>query len=633
MKYGFLKVAAVSPELKVADVKFNVANLKEEISNYAAKGVELLVFPELCICGSSCGDLFFQSFFLKECKQALKELAAFTAGISTLIFVGLPFDYQGKLYNCAAAILNGEVLAIIPKTNITERESRYFSAADVNVYQVINVSNDYDTYFSCSKVIVDESHGVCVGCEIGEDMFADVPPSVEYLNAGAQVIVNISAMEECIGTAEYIENTIKTFSARKHCGYVLANAGVGETTSGRVYSGRNYVAENGKILAKTQPFSGNAAIIELDVGFLAFEKRKHEKTSLVNEDVIPIYRSFVGDKGLAIRKFSKTPFIPAESEQAERFELILSMQSQALAKRIKHTCATTAVIGVSGGLDSTLALLVVSRAFELLKKDKKDVLAITMPGFGTTGKTYNNALKMIDEIGATTRAIKITDSVLQHFKDIGHDPAKTDVTYENAQARMRTLILMDVANQTNGLVIGTGDLSEIALGWCTYNGDHMSMYSVNSSIPKTLVKGLVRYEASRLGGALSAVLSDVLRTDISPELLPPEQSGAIAQKTEDLVGPYELHDFYLYYIIRRGCCPKKIFALAKYVFGESYGDITLHKWLKNFYKRFFTQQFKRSCAPDGVKIGSVSLEPTEGWKMPSDACVSLWLEEVEKILQ
>ena len=631
MKYGFLKVAAVSPDLKVADVKFNVANLKEEIAKYSAQGVEVLVFPELCLCGASCEDLFFQSFFIKECKKALKELVEFTRGISTLIFVGLPFEYNGKLYNCAAVLLNGDLVAIIPKTNLNAKEARYFVPADEEVEDIVNI-DEYDPYFTCHRVIKDAVHDVCIGCEIGEDVFADMSPAVRYANAGAQVIVNLSASEELIGKAAMVENTIKAFSARKHCAYVMASAGAGETTSGCVYSGRNYIAENGKILQKTAPFSNNAAMIEIDVGFLAFEKRKKDKTSYADQDSASIYRLFVGEKDLAIRKYKKTPFIPEVSEQAERFELILSMQAQALAKRIKHSYSKTAVIGVSGGLDSTLALLVISRAFEILKKDKKDIVAITMPGFGTTGKTYNNALKMIEGVGCTTREINISESVLQHFKDIGHDKNQADVTYENAQARMRTLILMDVANQTNGLVVGTGDLSEIALGWCTYNGDHMSMYSVNSSIPKTLVKALVSYEANRLGSKLKSVLESVLGTEISPELLPPEQSGEIAQKTEDLVGPYELHDFYLYHIIRRGCCPKKVFALAKYVFGESYDEKTLHKWLKNFYKRFFVQQFKRSCAPDGVKIGSVGLSSKDEWKMPSDACASLWLEEVEKLL-
>lgn len=632
MKYGFLKVAAVSPIVKVADIQFNTEKIKDEIAKYAADGVELLVFPELSLCGASCGDLFFQPFFVRECKRALKELAAFTKGISTLVFVGFPFDYEGKLYNCAAAILNGEVISIIPKTNLTAKETRYFAAANDDSRDVVDLGDGYEPYFNCKHVFTDKEHGVCIGCEIGEDMFADVPHSLDYVNAGAQVIVNLSASEELIGKAEYIESTIKAFSARKHCGYVLANAGAGETTSGCVYSGRNYIAENGKILQKTQPFSGVAAMIELDVGFLAFEKRKNNKTFYPNQAIVPVYCSFVSENELSIRQFSSAPFIPNESEQSVRFEQILRMQTQALAKRLQHTFAKTAVIGVSGGLDSTLALLVISRAFELLGKDKKDILAITMPGFGTTGKTYQNALKMIDEIGASTRTISITDSVLQHFKDIGHDVNQTDTTYENAQARMRTLILMDVANQTNGLVIGTGDLSEIALGWCTYNGDHMSMYSINSSIPKTLVKKLVCYEANRLGGELQTVLSDVLGTDISPELLPPEKSGEIAQKTEDLVGPYELHDFYLYHIIRRGCCPQKTFALAKYVFSEKYDGQTLYKWLKNFYKRFFTQQFKRSCAPDGVKIGSVGLSAGDEWKMPSDACVALWLETLKKIV-
>ncbi len=631
MKYGFVKVAAATPELKVADVKFNVANIKEEISQNYAKGVEVLVFPQLSLCGASCADLFFQPLLIKSCKQSLKEIADFTKGLSMLTFVGLPFAYEGKLYNCAAAICNGEILAIIHKINLNAEEVRYFAPANEEIHDKISLCDDYDTYFTCNRVFKDEEHDVVVGCELGEDLQADMPPATRYVNAGAQIIVNLCATVELVSFAKRLETALKAYSEKKNCAYVLANAGVGETTGGCVYAGRNYVVENGAILEKTQPFSSQTAIAEVDVGFLRHEKSKKDKTDAFNESILPVFCSFVGEKGFALRKISKTPFIPVEQERAQRFELILSMQAQALAKRLKHAYAQTAVLGISGGSDSTLALLVVSRAFDILKKDKKEILAITMPGFGTTGKTYNNALKFIQCIGATMRCINITDSVLQHFKDIGHNSNQTDVTYENAQARMRTLILMDIANQTNGLVIGTGDLSEIALGWCTYNGDHMSMYAVNSSIPKTLVKSLIAYEAERLNGELHAVLSDILGTEISPELLPPDKAGEIAQKTEDLVGPYELHDFYLYHILRRGACPKKVFALAKYVFGESYDDATLHKWLKNFYKRFFTQQFKRACAPDGVKIGSVSLSNND-WKMPSDACVSLWMEEVEKLL-
>ena len=642
MKYGFVKVAAVSPKLKVADVKFNTKAIKEEIAKYQKENVEILVFPELSLCGYTCNDLFFQSLLQEECMEGLRSLTEFSKGIPMLIFVGLPVVYEGKLYNCAAAICDGQVLGVIPKKNLPNYgeycETRYFTpgidAEDLDF--LLPLWEDQHAVFG-SKLIfrVGENENVKVGCEICEDLWVANPPSNYLAAAGATIIVNLSASSEMVGKAEYRRTIIKTQTGKNICAYVYANPCTTESTTDGVFSGHNIIAEYGTILSEVKPFEGGAAVAEVDVEFLANErkkrnKRNNERSTKFNEiDTV----DFLNDSELSLRKVSKTPFIPEPQNNEETCEMVLSIQAHALATRMAHVGAKTAVIGVSGGLDSTLALLATVRAVDILKKDRKDVVAITMPGFGTTGKTYQNALKLMEYLGVTVREIPIADSVTQHFKDIGHDPSVTDVTYENAQARMRTLILMDVANQTGGLVIGTGDLSELALGWCTYSGDHISMYSVNSSVPKTLVKHLVAYLAEKSEPNVAEVLRSIAGTDISPELLPPDKKGNIAQKTEDLVGPYALHDFYLYHIIRRACSPSTVFALAKYAFAGEYDDATLLKWLKNFYKRFFAQQFKRSCMPDGVKVGSVTLSPRTDWRMPSDAAPAIWIQEVDRLME
>lgn len=637
MKYGFVKVAAVSPKLKVADVKFNTLKIEEEIARQTKEGTEILVFPELCLCGYTCGDLFLQPLLSEACRRALKELSLFTRGISMLIFVGLPMDYMGKLYNCAAALCNGRVLGIVPKTHIPNYsefyERRYFSPAPNGNISDYRLWEEECTTFGPKQIFVDEKNPeVKVACEICEDLWVGMPPSVYAASAGATIIVNLSASDETIGKADYRRMLVKSQSGRNVCAYIYADAGTGESTTDMVFAGHNLIAENASVLSESLPFSKGRATAEIDASFLAAERRKLTTFTGTEtpSDFIVTKAGFCGDGELTLRKVSKTPFVPQENIQlGERAELILSIQAQGLARRLSHTGAKTAVIGISGGLDSSLALLVSARAFEILGRDKKNIVAVTMPGFGTTGKTFDNSLKLIECTGASGRTINISESVLKHFEDIGHDRKALDVTYENAQARMRTMILMDIANKTGGLVVGTGDLSELALGWCTYNGDHMSMYAVNSSVPKTLVKHLVRYEGMRKGGELQKVLEAILATEISPELLPPDKEGKIAQKTEDIIGPYELHDFYLYHAIRLGETPKKVYYLAKYAFGKAYDEKTLLKWLKNFYRRFFSQQFKRSCIPDGVKIGSVTLSPRGDWRMPSDASAELWLEELE----
>ena len=645
MKYGFVKVAAASPQLKVADVKFNTLKIEEEIARQTKAGTEILVFPELSLCGYTCGDLFLQPLLIESCRAALKEITDFTKGISMLVFVGLPVKNAGKLYNCAAAVCDGKVLGIVPKTHIPNYsefyELRHFASAPMENSRVCLWDEDsaettgaYAAFGTALLFTDKKSPEIKVACEICEDLWVGDPPSTRHAAAGATIVVNLSASDETIGKADYRRLLVKSQSGKNICAYVYADAGVGESTTEMVFSGHNLIAENGSIIAESKPFAGAAASAEIDVAFLAAERQKINTYQSRENDGLyaTIGANFCGEGELSLRKVSRTPFVPEESVLlGERVELILSSQAHALAKRLTHTNAKTAVIGISGGLDSSLALLVTARAFDLAGKERKDIVAVTMPGFGTTGKTYRNSLKLIDCVGASGRSIDISKSVLQHFEDIGHARDDLDVTYENAQARMRTLILMDLANKTGGLVIGTGDLSELALGWCTYNGDHMSMYAVNSSVPKTLVKHLVRYEGNKTGGETQAVLEEILNTEISPELLPPDKEGKIVQKTEDIVGPYELHDFYLYHAIRCGETPKKVYYLANYAFAGKYDNVVLLKWLKNFYRRFFSQQFKRSCIPDGVKIGSVTLSPRADWRMPSDASAALWLAELESL--
>ena len=636
MKYGFVKAAAATPKIRVADVHYNGGNIIQLIERAEKAGAELLVFPELCVCGYTCGDLFGQNVLLDGCLAALSDIAAATKGKSMLVFVGVPVRLSGVLYNCAAAVSGGKVLAFIPKRHLPNY-AEFYEKRNFQPYKGENTRvelNGEQIPFG-NKILFRESNhpDFTVAAELCEDLWVPAPPSVSHALAGANIIVNLSASDETAGKAEYRRLLVRAQSAKTVSGYVYADAGEGESTTDMVFAGHDMICENGEILAESEPFGEGLAVSEIDVEKLAFERRRintyYENSDASGYEIIP----FSACKGIdsLTRKIARLPFVPqGEDALGKRAELILSMQSEGLKKRLSHTNAKSAVLGISGGLDSALALLVTVRAFKALGKDLRDIVAVTMPCFGTTDKTLNNSLKLMQELGVTSRTVNIADSVRRHFKDIGHDEKVKNAAYENAQARTRTLVLMDIANDENGLVVGTGDLSELALGWATYNGDHMSMYGVNASVPKTLVKYLIRHEAARLGGEAEKVLTDILNTEISPELLPPE-NGKIAQKTEELVGPYELHDFYLYYAVRWGFSPKKVYFLAKKAFAGAYGDETLKKWLVSFYKRFFSQQFKRSCLPDGVKIGSVALSPRGDWRMPSDACAALWLAEAEAL--
>lgn len=636
MNYGFVKVCAATPEIKVADVTFNTKNIISAIKDSAANGSQLTVFPELCVCAYTCGDLFNQAALIKACDAALSEIREATKGLKTLVFIGAPVEAEGKLYNCAVAVHNGKILAVTPKTYLPNYgefyEKRHFSSLNFGERLSVDVGGQSGVTLSATTIFKAENCSYfTVSAEICEDLWVPKSPSIEHAQAGANVIVNLSCSSEIAGKSDYRRSLVKMQSSKLVCGYVYCDAGEGESTTDAVFAGHNIISENGKIIAESNLFENGLTYGEIDLELIASERRKLSG-GYYGEDGYYEYSEILFETSdnfaKLSRKFSQTPFIPSENF-IERSELILKIQQKGLEKRLRHTGVKTAVIGVSGGLDSALALLVTVRAFKALNKDLKDVIAVTMPCFGTTKKTKNNSLKLIQALGATAKTIPLSESVKRHFKDIGHDPNVRNATYENAQARMRTLVLMDFANETDGLVIGTGDLSELALGWATYNGDHMSMYGVNSSVPKTLVKLLVAYEAEKLGGACEKILKDILDTEISPELLPPDENGGIAQKTEDIVGPYILHDFFLYYAVRYGFAPDKIRFLAENAFDGVYDLKTIEKWLKNFYTRFFSQQFKRSCVPDGVKVGSVSLSPRGDWKMPSDAVVKVWLDNLK----
>ncbi len=640
MKYGFLRAAAVSPALKVADPAYNAARIAEAIAAHAQKGTELLVFPELSLSGYTCGDLFLQKQLTDGCVAGLLAVAAATEGKKMLVFVGLPVVSGGKLYNCAAAVSGGKVLGIVPKTHLPNYaefyEQRHFAPAPKG-HRLLKLAENVTVDFSTDILFCDAAHPeVCVACEICEDLWVSDAPSARHAAAGATVIVNLSASNETIGKREYRKTLVSAQSGRCACAYVYADAGMGESSSDLIFAGNHLIYENGALLGEAEPFSGGEVCADLDAEYLLNERRRMNTVrSLADGEGDGYLRESVdimSDAEPTLCALSSAPFVPAEEgERGERAQLILGMQAQALARRLAHTNAKTAVIGISGGLDSTLALLAAVRAFDLLKKDRKNIFAYTMPGFGTTGKTKGNSLALMEAMGVTARTVPISAAALKHFEDIGHDPKGLNAAYENAQARYRTMILMDVANETGGLVVGTGDLSELALGWCTYNGDYMSMYAVSCGVPKTLVKHLVRAEAKRLGGKTERILEDILATEISPELLPPDAAGNIAQKTEDIVGPYELHDFFLFRFLRRGDRPAKTLYLAERAFAGRYGRAELKKWLINFYRRFFSQQFKRNCVPDGVKVGSVSLSPRGDWRMPSDASAALWLDEAEKL--
>ena len=635
MKDGFVKVAAGTPKIRVADCDYNAGQIIALIKEAAERGVKVLALPELCITGYTCGDLFLQDTLLDGAPRALRRILDETMELDIVTALGLPVKYQNKLYNCAAVIQKGAVLALTPKTNIPNYgefyEARWFSVLtetfDGREFQLagLPVRMAARPLVECGTV-----PGLVIGVEICEDLWAPVPPSVRLAAEGATLILNLSASDEVAGKADYRRSLVTGQSGRLCCAYVYADAGEGESSTDLVFAGHNVIAENGAILAE-QRFSTGLTVSEIDVERLAYERRRMNTYTFPPSEgyVFCDYCKFDREETVLTRPISPTPFLPSDAgDRAERCEEILTIAALGLKKRLEHTNSSCAVVGLSGGLDSTLAILITAKAFDMLGRDRKGILAVTMPCFGTTKRTRSNAEVLAIELGADFREVNIGKAVEQHFADIGQSMEDHSVTFENAQARERTQVLMDLANQRGGLVIGTGDLSELALGWATYNGDHMSMYAVNASIPKTLVRHLVAYEADRLGGRIGNVLRDILDTPVSPELLPPKD-GEIAQKTEDLVGPYELHDFYLYYAIRWGFPPRKVLRLAIRAFDGRYDRDTLLKWLKNFYRRFFSQQFKRSCLPDGPKVGSMALSPRGDWRMPSDAVARLWLDELE----
>ena len=634
MKNGFVKVAAATPDIRVADVEFNTQNIINAMEEAQKNGAKILVFPELCVTGYTCSDLFDHSVLLKASRKALLEIAENTNDKDMLVFVGAPLEVNGKLYNVAAAMNQGEIIGFTTKTFLPNYgefyEMRQFTPGPQTVREIT---------FGGKKIpfgpqILFQAEGMeelVVAAEICEDVWSPVPPSIQAALEGATVIVNCSASDETIGKDTYRRALISGQSARLISGYIYANAGEGESTTDLVFGGHNIIAENGTILKESSRYVNEIIYSELDLQRITGERRKNTTFQPLDEEtLVRVPFTIEETKTFLIRTFPKKPFVPSDEQtRAQRCEEILTIQAMGLKKRLAHTNARTAVVGISGGLDSTLALLVTARAFDMLGRDKKDIIAVTMPCFGTTDRTYQNACEMSKKVGATLIEVPIADAVNVHFRDIGHDPEDHSVTYENCQARERTQVLMDIANKTWGMVIGTGDLSELALGWATYNGDHMSMYGVNASVPKTLVRHLVKYAADDTKDeALKNVLYDVLDTPVSPELLPPKD-GDIAQKTEDLVGPYELHDFFLYFMLRFGYEPSKIFRIACMTFDGEYDKETIFKWLETFCRRFFSQQFKRSCLPDGPKVGTVALSPRGDWRMPSDACVAVWMKDLE----
>ena len=636
MKDGFITVATATPQVAVADCEANAQAILACINEMAAAHAKVMVLPELCITGYTCSDLFWQTKLLDEAEAALSVIAEGSRQVDALIAVGMPLRVAGKLLNVAAILCRGKVLGFVPKVNLPAYnefyETRHFTSgsADMGTVQFCGEEIPVGTnlLFSCENVA-----DLCVATEICEDLWVPNPPSVQHALAGASVICNLSASDEMVGKGSYRRDLVAGQSARLVCAYLYATAGEGESTTDLVFGGQNLIAENGTVLAESTTFENEINVATIDVQRLASERRRMSTfPAAESKEYREISFALAEEETKLARFFDADPFVPSNADQlSDRCEEILNIQALGLKKRLAHTHAKSAVVGISGGLDSTLALLVTARAFDMLGLPRKGIVAVTMPGFGTTDRTYNNAVAMIKSLGATFKEVPIAKAVMQHFADIDHDASIHDVTYENSQARERTQILMDIANQANGFVIGTGDLSELALGWATYNGDHMSMYAVNASVPKTLVRHLVRHYADTSADeVLAGVLCDVLDTPVSPELLPPED-GAISQKTEDLVGPYELHDFFLYQMLRMCFPPAKIYRVAKEAFAGRYSNETILKWLRTFYWRFFSQQFKRSCLPDGPKVGSVAVSPRGDLRMPSDACVSAWIKEVETL--
>lgn len=637
MNYGYVKVAAAVPRVHVADCKFNAGQIEKEIIIADGKGVQIITFPELCITGYTCGDLFAQQLLLEEAELGLMQMLNSTRQLDIISIVGMPVVCEGHLLNAAVVIQKGRVLGVVPKTYLPNYkefyEMRWFvSASDVPA-QTIRL---------CGQVaplgtnLLFETSDTTFGIEICEDVWAAVPPSSSLALQGAEIIFNLSADNESIGKHAYLRSLLSQQSARCLAGYVFSSCGFGESTTDVVFAGNGLIYENGTLLAASERFSLEEQLVvsEIDVEFLRTERRVNTTFAACRRRVAPevavrVSTELVNSRELNLtRTYDPHPFVPQGPTLDERCEEIFSIQVAGLAQRLTHTKAKSAVLGISGGLDSTLALLVCVKTYDKLGWPRKGIVGVTMPGFGTTDRTYTNAVDLMTSLGVTVREISIRKACLQHFEDIGHDAAVHDVVYENSQARERTQILMDIANQTGGLVIGTGDLSELALGWATYNGDHMSMYGVNASVPKTLVKHLVKWVAENgMDETSRRTLLDIVDTPISPELIPADENGNISQITEDLVGPYELHDFFLYHFLRGGFRPSKIFYLAARTFKDVYDEDTIKKWLHTFLRRFFNQQFKRSCLPDGPKVGSVSLSPRGDWRMPSDASSEAWLRE------
>ena len=637
MRDGFVRAAAATPDIQVANPIYNREQICKAIDEGHARNCNIMVFPELCLTGYTCNDLFLQYSLLDSARAELKHIVAATAGKNMLVFAGLPWMRDGKLYNVAAAMAGGRLLGLVPKVHLPNYsefyEARYFVSGNQEIvteyWEGREVPMGTNLLFQCSTI-----PDLVVAAEICEDVWVPAPPSTAHAQAGATVIVNCSASDEVVGKDVYRTGLIAGQSARLICGYIYANAGEGESTQDLVFGGHNIIAENGTCLAVAGRFVNGTICADLDLERIGSERRRTTTYPAADRSA---YQTVMFDLELKAissfeRRIESRPFVPQDAaERDKRCEEILTMQAMGLKKRLRHTGITHAVLGISGGLDSTLALLVTAKAFDLLDLPRHQIHAVTMPCFGTTDRTYQNACEMTRRLGAELREVPIHESVLRHFEDIGHDVSDHDITYENAQARERTQVLMDIANQVGGLVIGTGDMSELALGWATYNGDHMSMYGVNASVPKTLVRHLVRYYAETCGESeLGRILFDVLDTPVSPELLPPAD-GVISQKTEDLVGPYELHDFFLYYVLRFGYRPSKIYRMAVYAFDGEYDGAVIYRWLSVFYRRFFTQQFKRSCLPDGPKVGSVAVSPRGDLRMPSDASHAVWMADLEGI--
>ncbi len=636
MKDGFIKVAAASPPLRVADCAYNRQQILLFMEKAKDLGVNLLVLPELALTGYTCGDLFGQDTLLAGALEALEAITAATQGSSLVLVVGLPLEIKGRLYNCAAVLQGGKVLGVVPKRNIPGYgefyETRNFTPGPGTV-QDCRIGERWvpfggDMIFRCLQL-----PDFCLGVEICEDLWVPQPPSARLAAAGATVIANPSASDEAAGKAAYRRTLVESQSARLCCAYLYAASGGGESTTDLVFSAHNLIGEDGSLLAESPPFGEGFAVTEIDVTRLAGQRRRTGTWPPVPDGFDEIYFQLDLAPTFLTRPVSPVPFVPqGEEERAARCQEILSIQAHGLKKRMEHTRCPGLVLGISGGLDSTLALLAAVRAMDLLERPRKEILAVTMPCFGTTSRTKGNAQALCQALGVSLQTVDIREAAALHLRDIGHDGATPDVTYENAQARERTQVLMDLANRTGGLVVGTGDLSELALGWATYNGDHMSMYGVNASVPKTLVRHMVAAVAAQSPEPLRRVLLDILDTPVSPELLP-AKDGEISQRTEELVGPYQLHDFFLYYTVRWGFPPAKVLRLAERAFAGSYERRTILRWLGSFYRRFFAQQFKRSCLPDGPRVGSVALSPRGDWRMPSDASAALWLAEVERLEQ